>query len=390
MRIGIFSDAYKPYISGVVNSIDMLKVGLEELGHEVYIITVKLPPFDYEIDEKNVIIFDGKKFPLKNFSNYSYITKKKEKLRYLKTFNFDVVHVHTEFSIGVLGLSYSKEYNVPCVTTYHTNYEDYFHYFKTIVPTFIKKAILYRLLKKAIKFMEKTSDVYVVPTKKIEKVFQSYNFKFPVEIIPTGIDLKKFSLENQNKKVIEEIKDKYNLHNKFVFSFVGRVSFEKSIDLLINAFNEFNKENSVLMICGNGPAFNDLNKLVKELNIEDKVIFTGNISYEDVSYYYHCSDLFINASTTETQGLTFIEALASSLPLLIKEDEATRELLIPNYNGLYYNTKEELINNMNLIYSDKEMLKKLQNNALLSVEKYSKEEYAISLEKIYKKIIDEN
>lgn len=386
MRIGLFSEAYKPYVSGVVNSIDMLKLGLEDLGHEVFVITVKLPnhPID-DIDEQNVIIYSGKTYPLKSFRIYSYTKGISKKIKELKKYNFDIIHVHTEFSIGMIGMKYAKKYNVPCVATYHTNYEDYFHYFTTKCKK-IRNVILYSLLKKLIKKTKSYSQCYIVPTAKIESVFKKYNFNFPVEIIPSGIDLERFKKENQDINRITEIKNKYELNNKFVYCFIGRMSPEKSIDILLNAFAQSENDNAVFLICGDGPVSNSLKDLAKKLQIENKVKFTGDISYKDIGLYYNCCDVFLNASTTETQGLTYIEALASSLPLIIKEDEATIDLL--SDNGYYFNTTEELIEKMNLLSNDKVLLNKLKENATKSIEIYSKEVYAKKIETIYKRLID--
>lgn len=387
MKIGLFTDAYKPYVSGVVSSINILKSGLEELGHEVFVVTVKLPPFDFNLTEKNIIRFDGKKYPLKNFSNYRYITKKNKKLKELKKYNFDVIHIHTEFAIGQLGIKYAKKYKVPCVTTYHTNYEDYFHYLKTIVPNFIEKRILFKILKKTIKKLEAVSHTYIVPTTKIENVFRKYNFKFPVCVIPSGIDLDKFKKENQDNALVNNIKDKYNLHDKFVCTFIGRISEEKSLDIIIKAFSKIDKENVVLLICGYGPAFDSITNLTKDLNIEDKVIFTNSIAFDEISLYYNCSDLFVNASLTETQGLTFIEALASSVPLVIRNDEATKDVLQENVNGMYFETEEEFIQIVSKFIQDTEYYNFIKDNTVKSIENFSKKNYALSLEKLYKEIL---
>lgn len=388
MKIALFTDTYRPYISGVVNSIDMIKQGLEEKGHEVYIVcmTTSLDK-DYIETNPNVIKFDGKKYPLKQLELYRYMSGFKKKADSLKKYNFDVVHIHTEFSAGKLGMLYAKRNNVPLVYTFHTNYEDYFK-FVTDTAKFITHPFLLWNVKRVIKKYQKRSDALIVPTKKVENIFRKYKFKFPVEIIPTGIDVDIFNRGNVDVNKVDEIKKQYNLENKFVFCSIGRVSFEKSIDTCINAFAAADIENSVMLICGVGPAEDSLKELVKKLNIEDKVIFAGMIPYKDIPAYYAASNIFLNASSTETQGLTYIEAISSGVPILVKKDEALEGLLIEKKNGMYFETAEELTENIKEITTNTELFNEMQAVCPSTIEKYTRQHYALTIEKLYNEVIE--
>lgn len=388
LKIALFTDAYHPYVSGVITSIDMIRECLEEKGYDVYVIALRTSLDDnYDDNDYNVIKFEGYKYPFKKLSTYYYTNDLKNKAKLLKKYNFDLVHIHTEFSAGKIGMYYAKYYNVPLVYTFHTNYEDYLDYITTTLKMITHKILLFRI-KRMIRFYESKADVVIVPTKKVVDTFKKYNFSFDVTILPTGIDIDKFNKEKLDNNIINDIIIKYKLENKFVFCSIGRISKEKSIDILINAFYKANISDSVLIICGTGPNLDSLKKLVNKLNVEKKIIFTDVINYDLVQYYYAVSDVFLNASTSETQGLTYIEALASSLPIIVKQDKAIDELLINKENGLVFKTEDELIELMKLIVTDKNLFNYMKNKCSDTISKFTKEHYVNSLEKIYLNLID--
>ena len=148
MKIGIFTDSYKPYISGVTTSIEMLKKGLEEQGHDVYIVCLKNNGnVSGYTDGNNIIRINGIpliKRGLKDFrlSFFNYI-----KVKTLSKYDFDVIHIHTEFSIGLLGLYYAKKKHVPIVYTIHTLWEDYFEYISKFLAKHAKRQMLWGLKK---------------------------------------------------------------------------------------------------------------------------------------------------------------------------------------------------------------------------------------------------
>ncbi len=386
MRIGIFTEAYRPYISGVVNSIDMLKKGLEESGHEVFVISL-IPIIDPNyIDDSNIIRFKGKSYPFKSLKEYSYTTFLNKKAKELTKYNFDIIHIHTEFSIGKIGIKCARKLDIPIVFTFHTNYEDYFHYISTKFRA-ITNYVCKKYIKNLINFYGKKANCFIVPTKKVENIFDSYNLNIPVLIIPTGIDINRFKKENVDIHKVNILKEKYNLHNKFVFSFIGRVSPEKSVDSIIKTFSKLKQEDVVLMICGGGTVYNELIDLCVQLKIEDRVIFTGMIEYKDIPLYYQCTDVFVNASYTETQGLTYIESLASSIPILVKKDEALKNLLIENINGFSFENEEGLLYKMNMIIDNKDIILNMKKICENTIFDYRREVYSDAIECIYKEFI---
>lgn len=388
MRIGIFTDAYKPYICGVTTSVEMLSKGLRELGHEVYIICLKPTNNSARItDDKYVVRVSGIPVYKKGMKDFRLSIFNRIKVRKLYEYNFDLVHIHTEFSIGKLGLLYAKIRNVPVIYTSHTMWEEYLCFVSNTLNKYAKKPLVF-CLKKILKKYTRNSFYTIVPSQKTMNKLLEYGLISNYRIIPTGIDIYAF---NENEDIISKtalLREKLGIkENEFCYLYLGRVSKEKNIKLLLETFLKIDKDNVVFIIVGKGVVIDELKDIVKKSNSKNRVIFTGEVVWEDVKYYYHLADCFLNASTSETQGLTYIEALASGLPIIVKNDEVVRSFVTDNNNGLIFRDEEQLMQKMNLIYSDIDLRKTLSKNAIKSVEKFSKECYTNNVLNLYETII---
>lgn len=388
MRIGLFTDAYKPQISGVTTSLNMLAEGLIKKGHEVYIITTKTKGSkEYDADKPYIKRFRGTPYPRKGLEIYRFVPFVGRKVRHVKKLpKFDVIHVHTEFSIGKLGYLYQKRTKTPTVYTSHTMYEEYLYYVGKRLAKIFRRPFM-AIVKKMLRRYVKSSQVTIVPSKKILDLMLSYNIPGNYKIVPTGINLEKFKSETYKEEDVLKLKESLGLKDEFVCLFIGRVSSEKSIDVLLKGFRQINNENMKFLIVGDGPYMGELKDLVKKLNLEDKVILTGMVDWELVGLYYQLGDCFLNASISETQGLTYIEALAAGLPLLVKYDQVLEAVLTDGYNGLFFHKDEELPSLIERLKEDKKLKEELSKNALLSVKKYSQEEYAKNVLKTYEEAI---
>lgn len=389
MRIGIFTETYTPYISGLVTSEVMLKKALEKKGHEVYVVTANLESFKYSYDEKEKIlripgiptgIYDSR---LTSIYPISAVNK-------IKSWKLDVIHSQTEFAIGTFARLLAKQYNIPLVHTYHTMYEDYIHY--------ITKGYFNRSSKKLVEYFTKfycetTATELIVPTNKTYKLFkEKYQFEKNIHIIPTGIEVDRFYQENINQKEVTELKKTLDITKKdFIILFIGRLAEEKNVEFLIEAQKELSKKHSnmKLLIVGDGPDKEKYMSLSKKLNLEKKIIFTGKVAWEEIPYYYHCSNVFATASITETQGLTVIEAMASSIVPVCMRDEAFISMVTENLNGLFFETKEEYQEQIIKLYKNKEEHKRLNKQARIQAEHYSSSNYAERVLEVYDRAIKE-
>ncbi len=389
MRIGIFTETYIPYISGLVTSEVMLKKALEKQGHEVYVVTANLESFKYEYNEKERIlkipgiptgIYDSR---LSSIYPVRAVNK-------IKSWKLDVIHSQTEFAIGTFARLFAKQYNIPLVHTYHTMYEDYIHY---ITKGFFKKSSK-KLLEYFTKFYcDTTATELIVPTNKTYKLFkEKYKFKRNINIIPTGIEVERFFKENINQNEINALKKKLKITKKdFVILFVGRLAEEKNIEFLIEAQKDIKTKykNIRLIIVGDGPDKEKYEDYAKKLKLEENVKFLGKVAWKDMPYYYQIADIFATASKTETQGLTIIEAMASNVVPVCMRDEAFQSMITEELDGLFFETKEEYKKQIFRLYENKDELKRFDKQARIQAETYSSKYYGERVLEVYRRAIRE-
>ena len=391
MRVGIFTESYPPLVNGVSTSILMLQHALEKQGHEVFIITVSDEKLKYSIED------DGKILRLPSLQlarcyDYKFTSVYPIKaLNIIKKLNLDVIHSNVEFTIGIFARIVSAQLSIPLVHTYHTNWEDYTHYItknKKILDEICKKSIKYL----SVFFEDKTVTELIVPSNKIYNLFKDkYNFTKNIHIVPTGIETSKFYKENFDIKKVNALRKKYNIKKKdFVIMTVCRLAQEKSVDKLIinhKKLVDMNK-NFKLFIVGDGPDINKLKKLTQDLNISDNVIFTGKVLLDDIPIYYQLGNVFVSASTTETQGLTIIEAISSSLPVVAIKDDAFFNSVINDFNGYLFETDEQYIDYILKLYCNKDLYNRLSNQSRILSDDFTSEYFAQKVLKVYKTAIE--
>ncbi len=389
MRIGIFTETYTPYISGLVTSEVMLKNALEQEGHEVYVVTANLESFKYEYDEKEKVLrIPG--LPTGIYDSRLTSIYPIQAVNKIKSWKLDVIHSQTEFAIGTFARLIAKQYNIPLVHTYHTMYEDYIHY---ITKGYFKKSSK-KLVENFTKFYcDTTATELIVPTNKTYKLFkEKYHFEKNIHIIPTGIEVERFYEENLDKKEVNNLRKTLKIQKKdFIILFVGRLAEEKNVEFLIESQKVLSEKynNIKLVIVGDGPDKEKYEEYSKKLGLTKNIIFTGKAAWGDMPYYYHISNIFATASKTETQGLTIIEAMASNVTPVCMRDEAFQSMVTEELNGLFFETQKEYQNHILNLYKNPEMLKKFNKQARIQAEHYSSKNYAERVLEVYNRAIKE-
>ena len=389
MKIGIFTDCYTPNTNGVVTSIRMLEQEMKKRGHEVYIFAPSK-----SVPNENQNLYMLKSMPLivaKQYKNRIATFYSREIAKKIKDIGLDIIHTQSEFSLGAFGKIISRKYDIPFIHTYHTMWEDYIHYIipikgtRNIYPKRFARTFSKRFVRKA--------ECIITPSKRTEK-YLKYKCKIknkPIYIIPTGIDIEPFSKNNHTVEEKNKLKESLGIDiNDKVILFLGRIAEEKSIDLIMNNMPAVFRAlpNAKFLICGVGPAEESLKEQAKKLNIEDKVIFTGKIPWTDVPKYYNLGDVFVNASITETQGLTFIEAMASSLPIVARYAPNLSEFIKNGENGILVKHDNDFSKSIINAITNEKLRNKLTTNALNTAKKYSIEEFGDKLELLYTEIIE--
>ena len=391
MRIGIFTESYPPLVNGVSTSILMLEHALTKLGHEVFIITVSDNKKDYVLENNGHIL----RLPSVNLANcYDYKMTSVYPIKavnMIKKMNLDVIHSNVEFTVGIFARVVSEQLSIPLVHTYHTNWEDYTHYItknKKILDDICKKLLKYLV----VFFEDKTVTELIVPSNKIYNLFKDkYKFTKNIHIIQTGIETSKFYKEKFNQKDINSLKKKLGIKKKdFVVMTVSRLAKEKSVDRIINNHKELVKKysNMKLLIVGDGPDIDKLKDEAKILGVSDSVIFTGKVPLSDIPIYYQLGNVFVTASKSETQGLTVVEAISSSLPIVAVKDDSFVNSVIEDFNGFVFTDDEKYINSISKLYEDKDLYNRLSNQSRLLSEDFSSEYFALKVLKVYETAIE--
>ncbi|MDN6030162.1 MAG: glycosyltransferase family 4 protein [Lactococcus plantarum] len=329
MRIGLFTDSYLPQVSGVATSIETLSDELKKMGHHVYIFTTTDPHVDPENDEKNIIRL--RSIPLISLAERRIVLKGVvAAYQVAQTYHLDIIHTQTEFGVGMLGKLVARQLKIPVIHTLHTKYEDYVHYIakgKIIRPGMVKYIIKNYL---------HGVDGVIAPSDIVLETINRYGVDIEKRVIPTGIKLEKFIRPEITPSDITELRDNLGItDNDTMLLSLSRLAGEKNIQAVIQSLVTVRAQASVkLVIVGSGPYQEKLEKLVEELDLTDIVIFTGLVDNQQTAYYYKAADFFISASTSETQGLTYIESLASGTPVLAVNNPYLKGLITDPVFGL--------------------------------------------------------
>lgn len=380
MKILITADCYTPTINGVVTSILNLETELRRLGHDVKILC---PSENFHSSESENVyrigsvgvgrIYSGARAALRISQSH---------LQKLIDWKPDIIHSQSEFSSFIMAKRIAAEVNCPIVHTYHTVYENYTHYFSPSI-TLGRKAVIVMT-----KRILRHTKAVIAPSQKIERLLKDCGIAQPIKVIPTGLRLKKFS-DEISVNIINELKAKLGIPLKSrVLITVGRAAKEKNIDELIRYFKRLDIENTVFVIVGGGPYLDALKDLAYAENISDKMIFTGAVEPENIAAYYRLGDIFLSASQSETQGLTYIEALASGLPAVCRRDDCLNDVITNGKNGGQYTDFKEFSELIRTFLFNDELYKSMSEKAVQTAQKYSAEKFAKDVETVYMEILE--
>lgn len=335
MNIGLFTDTYFPQLSGVATSIQTLKNALEKNGHSVFIFTTTDPHLGKGTIEPNV--FRVSSVPFVSFTDRRIAFRGLfQATKIAKEVKLDIVHTQTEFSMGMIGKYVAHSLGIPAIHTYHTMYEDYLHYVLNghlLKPYHVKQftqAYLHNM------------DGVVAPSERVKETLTRYGVTIPMRIIPTGVDLTAIN-ENPRRDVRKELGID---SNEKVILTLSRVAAEKKINQILDVLPTVLEiePNVKFVIAGDGPDVQPLKDQVARLSLEDYVIFAGSVEHSDVGNYYRMADLFVSASDTETQGLTYIEALAAGTKCVVYSTDYTEHVFDNKELGSTFTTKNEMTN----------------------------------------------
>jgi glycosyltransferase involved in cell wall biosynthesis len=303
MRIGMMADAYKPYVSGITNYIDLNKRYLEEAGHEVYVFTFSEPGL--VDDEARVIRSPG--LPLADTGFFLSLRYSREAKKLLQSMN--VVHVHHPFLSGRLALHYCRPSQIPIIFTNHTRYDLYAQAYLPMLPEEVSEGLLQAYMPS---FCEAVNLV-ISPSPGMEKILRQLEVESPIEIVPNGVELNRFFKAAPLSRADYGFDD-----DDILLIYTGRLGPEKNLEFLLQAFAGVAQAvgNVRLLLVGDGPLKAELQELARELQINGSLQFTGLIPYDNMPGYLAMCDAFVTASVTEVHPLSVIEAMGAGLPVM--------------------------------------------------------------------------
>jgi glycosyltransferase involved in cell wall biosynthesis len=309
MRILMISDVYHPRVNGVSTSISTFRHFLEGKGHEVTLIVPDYP--GHTETDPNIWRVAGYYLPRDPEDRLLLPAGIMKLASRIAEADFDLIHIHTPFAAHRAGVRLARMLGIPVVETYHTYFEAYLHHY---VP-FLPEGLLKRYARHMTRRQARAVDRLIVPSSALHDVMTSYGVEGDIEILPTGLDLTEFSDGNR-----ERFCRKYGIDpGRRLLVYVGRVAFEKNIDMLLGVLARVRQTHPdvLLVIAGEGPARSHLKRLCRERDLEDSVCFVGYLKRgSDLWDCYSSGEVFVFASTTETQGLVLLEAMALGVPVV--------------------------------------------------------------------------
>ena len=377
MKILILSDLFNPSVSGIVTSVNILYEGLKKHGHEVKILTLS----DTHSERKSGDFYFVSSFNASIVYPYVRIAlpKKNKIIKELIEWNPDVMHTHCEFSSFASACYIARKTNTPIVHTYHTVYEEYTHYLP-IGRILIGAAIPY-----IVRRVSQKTKAFIAPTIKMQKILEGYHIKSDIYVIPSAI--KECFFDSEYFDYRKSIREKYGIkENECILLYLGRIAKEKNIEELIDYLKDEELSDYRIMMVGDGPYRKKIEKYCKKQKVDDRVIFVGMIDPDEAPQYYVCGDIFVNASHSETQGLTYFEAMACALSVICRYDSCLDGVIFNSTNGFMYNNQDEFKQYVKLLSEDTALRTTVGENARKMVfEKYIPEKYIKECEKIYER-----
>lgn len=346
MKILITTDLFTTETNGVVTSVRNLRSELEASGHEVRILTLSDSIHSHADGAVTYIrsIPFGVVYPdVRMPTSYRHPL-----IRALVDWKPDIIHSQCEFFSYQYAKYISKRTGAPIVHTYHTLYEQYVTY---IFPS-------QKLGARAVGFLSqkrlKRVSHLVAPTSKVEKTLRGYGIEQDISVVPSGICLEQHKQPLSKEARLERRRELGIADDDLVLLNLGRLGTEKNLSELLDLFAEAasNTDHLFFLIVGDGPAKEELEQQAHALGLTGKIRFTGMVPPSQVQNYYQLGDVFVSASTSETQGLTYVEAAANGLPLLCRRDPCLDDVLLPGENGFTYTCASEFLAALDAVRRD--------------------------------------
>jgi len=383
LKVAMFTNNYLPFIGGVPLSIDRLCRALVKHKDTVRIFAPAYPQPWEDPDDGSIvrcpILFHATiaGFPLANIFSGRLDSA-------FRDFACDLVHVHHPFWLGRKGMGLAKKYGLPVVFTYHTRLEHYTHYLP-LPGTVLKNMVAHYIIKK----FANRCDAIITPTPSTEEYLRNLGVSALIETIPTGISMEDYRYWTDEQ--IGMLRGKYVNEDELLLVTVSRMAKEKNLDFLIDGLVKVKERTKIPFKClliGEGPERERLEKKVADMGLGGQVIFTGNIPPRQVSLHYLAADLFVFASTSETQGMVLVEAMTGGCPVVAVRASGVHDVIRDGYNGFMVpESTESWAREVAVLIENRKLLSVMSQNSVAFANGYSEDKIAERILKLYQRVI---
>lgn len=319
MKIAIFTDTFSPQINGVTNTLERMSDYFS--GNEIQ---YKIFAPKYEADDDR----EAERFYSLKFHFYPDCRIALPNIfrinQTLSEFKPDLIHLMTEFNMGLTGMRYGQKNNIPTISSYTTNFSQYTDYYGL---DFLKQGIWDYM-----KWFHNQSRRTLCPSGEAQRLL-AQNDICNTGIFSRGIDASKYHPSKRSNLLRSEL----GIEGKTAFLYVGRVSFEKDLDILVESYNRVKEvygNKAVLMITGDGPYLPKLREL-----LPGDTVFTGFKTGNELAEIYASADIFVCPSSTETFGNVILEAMASGLAVVGADAGGVKEIISHRKNGMKFTAR---------------------------------------------------
>ncbi|MCR5660684.1 MAG: glycosyltransferase [bacterium] len=375
MKVAIFTNAYRPLVSGVVNSVELIRRGLIRTGNIPYVFAPHAG--DYKDTQagvwrfRSVSLTQKVEFPIA----IPYSTRI---FPMIPRMGIDVIHTHHPFLLGEVGAFFAKHLQVPLVYTFHTQLEKYAHY----IP--LPSDLVRKAARDYVTAYTKKCSCIICPSPAIRGLLDEYGVTCRVEVLQNAIDVKAY-----RKADGSSIRRSLGLTDELLCIFTGRMGIEKNLSFMLRSFKKAHSHfpKLRLMLLGDGPIWEELKLQAIDLDIADYVFFPGRVSYAEIPAYYAAADLFVMTSTTEVKPLAVLEGMAAGLPVIAVDACGTGDTVTNGHDGLLSECNETAYTAIwEKAAQDDALRETMGKNAALTAEQYSLDNYMQKLLALYREL----
>ncbi len=387
MRIAFYTDTYLPNIDGVVSQVIASKQELERRRHYVHVFTPGTRKEKLKFQSPTVTYYEGVKFPL--YPAYKLAIFPYSSILKCRQTEIEIIHCHALATMSLASIASAKALNLPLIGTFHTMIPLAAHY---LTQNKEYQKMLTNASWKAIKTLYKPFDVVTAPSNTIAHLLEEHGVE-NVKVVSNGISTHSFNSRDANAEREKSRKRLGIQKNELVFLFVGRITEEKNVNVVVKAFDIINAiyPNTKLLIVGDGPAFSPLKQFVVKVKAKKSITLVGQVNHSEMLGYYAACDWQVTASTFETQGLGILEGMACGKPCIGANALAIPETVKNNLTGYLFPAYdvEKCVEKMEaaIALNDSSKYSKMCRNAGTMGEKHSIQRTTIKWEKLYRSVL---